>query len=69
MHLDIRSWYSFHDGVASPAEICAHAAELGFTELGLADVDGTYGLIHAYKAALKCGVKPVLGHRADRQRG
>ncbi len=36
-------------------------AELGFTEVGLADLDGTYGLIHMYKAAAKCGVKPVLG--------
>lgn len=61
MHLDVRSCYSFHDGVAPPAELCAHAAELGFTELGVADVDGTYGLIQFYKAALKAGLKPVLG--------
>jgi len=61
MHLDVRSWYSFHDGVASPAELCAHAAELGFAELGIADIDGTYGLIQFYKAAMKAGVKPILG--------
>ena len=61
MHLDARSWFSFHDGVASPAELCAHAAELGFDPLGIADVDGCYGLIHHYQAAQKCGLHPVLG--------
>ena len=61
MHLDARSWYSFHDGVSSPAALCAQAAELGFDTLGLCDVDGIYGLISFYKAALKCGLKPLLG--------
>ena len=36
MHLDARSWYSFHDGVSSPAALCAQAAELGFETLGFA---------------------------------
>lgn len=61
MHIDARSWYSFHDGVASPAELCAQAAELGFDALGIADVDGCYGLIQFYKAAVKQGIKPLLG--------
>jgi len=61
MHLDARSWYSFHDGVSSPAALCAQAAELGFETLGLCDVDGIYGLIGFYKSALKCGLRPLLG--------
>jgi DNA polymerase III alpha subunit len=61
MHLDTHSWYSFHLGVSSPAELVAHAAELGHTHLGLCDLDGTYGLLSFHRAALKCGVRPVLG--------
>ncbi len=60
-HLDVRSWYSFHDGVSPPGALCAAAAELGHTTLGLCDVDGAYGLIDFYRQALKHGLKPVLG--------
>ena len=69
MHLDVRTYYSFHDGVASPAELCAHAAELGFAEVGIADIDGTYGLIQFYKAAMKAGVKPILGIALTKKEG
>jgi DNA polymerase III alpha subunit len=61
MHLDARSWYSFHDGVSAPADLCVQAAELGFDCLGMADTDGCYGLLHFHRAALKCGIHPVLG--------
>ncbi len=61
IHLDAHSWYSFHDGVDSPDELCAQAAELGFEALGIADAGGTYGLINHYKSALKYGIKPILG--------
>ncbi len=61
MHLDARSWYSFHDGVSAPADLCAQAAELGFESLGMADTDGCYGLLHFHRAALKLGIHPVLG--------
>lgn len=60
-HLDARSWYSFHCGVSSPPELCAQAAELGHPALGLCDVDGTYGLLPFYKAALRHGLRPLLG--------
>jgi len=61
MHIDARSWYSFHDGVSSPEALSAQAAELGYDALGICDVDGVYGLIGFYKAALKYGLSPVLG--------
>src|SRR5688500_14579721 len=61
MHIDARSWFSFHDGVAAPEMLCAKACELGYDTLGLADIDGTYGLISFYRSALSCGLKPLLG--------
>ena len=61
MHLDVRSCYSFHDGVSPPGELCRQAAELGFDALGICDVDGIYGLIGFYKAALRYGLRPVPG--------
>jgi DNA-directed DNA polymerase III PolC len=61
MHLDVRSCYSFHDGVAKPADICVQAKDLGFDSIGLADVNGTYGLINFYVAAQAVGIHPVLG--------
>jgi DNA-directed DNA polymerase III PolC len=61
MHLDAKSWYSFHCGVAAPSELCQQAAEQGHPALGIADTDGTYGLITHYYAAIECGIKPLLG--------
>ena len=61
MHLDAHSWYSFHDGVSAPEDLCVQAAELGFEAFGIADTDGCYGLLHFHRAALKCGIHPVLG--------
>ncbi|MCB1218655.1 DNA polymerase III subunit alpha [bacterium] len=61
MHLDAHSWYSFHDGVSAPEDLCAQAAELGFEAFGIADTDGCYGLLHFHRAALKCRIHPVLG--------
>ena len=61
MHLDLRSWYSFHDGTCHPALLCRAAAELGHKAVGLCDVDGTYGLIDFHREALSCGLQPVLG--------
>ncbi len=60
-HIDVSSWYSFHHGVASPEELCLEAANLGFKTLGICDRDGTYGLVAFYKAAIKYGLRPVLG--------
>src|SRR5688572_803617 len=61
MHLDTRSWFSFHDGVAAPEVLCAEAQRLGHDTLGLCDVDGTYGLIRFYRAALEYRLRPLLG--------
>ncbi|MCC7478027.1 DNA polymerase III subunit alpha [bacterium] len=60
-HIDVSSWYSFHHGVASPEELCLEAANLGFKTLGICDRDGTYGLVAFYKAAIKYGLRPLLG--------
>jgi DNA-directed DNA polymerase III PolC len=61
MHLDVRSWFSFHDGVASPEALCEEAFRNGYDTLGMADVDATHGLIRFYRAAVHCGLRPLLG--------
>src|SRR4051812_18380220 len=61
MHLDARSWFSFHDGVASPESLCGEAQKHGYEALGLCDVDATHGLISFYRAALHYGLIPLLG--------
>ena len=61
MHLDVRSWFSFHDGVNAPRQLACAAAELGFKALGLCDTDGIYGLLEFYRSAVREGLRPVLG--------
>ena len=53
------------DGVASPADLVARAADLGMPALALTDTGGLYGAISFYKAALRAGIKPILGVELD----
>ncbi len=61
VHLHCHSTYSLLEGLPSPAEIIARAAELGQTAVGLADKGYTYGLIEFVLEAQKKGIKPLIG--------
>ncbi len=68
-----QSAFSFHEGGSLPEELAKRASELGLAALGIADTDGVYGLVRAWKAArqlnLPCLHGTMLAPRQDGARG
>ena len=65
VHLHVHSYYSFHDGVASPAELIEKAKHFGMPALALTDHNRLTGAIRFYDLARKSGIKPIIGAEID----
>jgi len=61
IELRARSAFSFLEGAALPEDLVARAAELGYPALALGDRDGLYGAPRFYHAAVKAGLKAIVG--------
>jgi DNA-directed DNA polymerase III PolC len=61
VHLHCHSHYSFLRGVAPPEEIIAAAVAQKMPAVALTDTNGLYAAVPFYQAALKAGVKPIVG--------
>jgi error-prone DNA polymerase len=59
--LAAKSNFSFLEGASHPEELVAAADELGLSALGIADRDGIYGLVRAYREAKTRGVHLIAG--------
>ncbi|MFQ6617843.1 MAG: PHP domain-containing protein, partial [Fidelibacterota bacterium] len=68
VHLHCHSYYSFLDGTASPEALVEKAKEMGMKGLAITDINGLYGALPFYKAAVKCGLKPVFGAEIVKER-
>jgi DNA polymerase-3 subunit alpha len=60
-HLHVHSHYSLLDGLAQPEQLLKHAKEMGFKALALTDHGVMHGAIEFYDAAMKMGIKPIIG--------
>ncbi|MEO8634421.1 MAG: DNA polymerase III subunit alpha [Gemmatimonadales bacterium] len=60
-HLHVHSWFSFGQGVSSPATLVEAAAARGYTTLACTDTNGVYGAIEFQQAALAAGIRPIFG--------
>ncbi len=56
-----KSNFSFLEGASHPEELVRASGELGLAAIGIADRDGIYGLVRAYREARERGVKLVSG--------
>ena len=65
VHLHVHSYYSFHDGVASPAGLIEKAKHFGMPALALTDHNRLTGAIRFYDLARKSGIKPIIGAEID----
>ncbi|NQU36082.1 MAG: PHP domain-containing protein, partial [Actinobacteria bacterium] len=59
--LHAHSYFSFLDGVCSPAEMVAEASRLELSGLALIDHDGFYGVVKFARAAAEVGLPTILG--------
>jgi error-prone DNA polymerase len=63
--LQVTTHFSFLRGASSADELFARAAELGIGALGVVDRNSLAGIVRAWEAAKKTGVRLVVGCRLD----
>ena len=61
VHLHAHTAYSLLDGAGTIPKLLDRAKELGQTAMAITDHGNMYGVIEFYEAALKRGIKPILG--------
>jgi len=61
IELHTASAFSFLEGASLPDTLVERAAALGYTALALVDRDGVYGAPRFHKAALRAGIRPIIG--------
>lgn len=59
--LNNHTYYSIRYGAISPDELLTLAAEKGYNEIALTDINCTAGIIEFFRIAKKHGVRPVAG--------
>ena len=65
IHLHSHSYYSFLDGLPSPAELAHAAANSGMGAMALTDAHSLTGAIEFYDACRAIGIRPILGLEAN----
>ncbi|CAN5379704.1 DNA polymerase III subunit alpha [soil metagenome] len=60
-HLHLHTEYSLIDGILRINSLVKQAAKLGMPALAITDQCNLFGAVKFYKAAVKAGVKPILG--------
>jgi error-prone DNA polymerase len=63
--LQVATNYSFLRGASHPDELFAQAAALGIAALGITDRNSVAGIVRAWEASRKTGVRLVAGARLD----
>ena len=61
VELRARSAFSFLEGAALPEDLVGRAVDLGYDAIALGDRDGLYGAPRFYGAAVKAGIKGLVG--------
>ncbi len=64
-HLRTHSYYSFLEGLTSPADLVSAAVGAGMPALGLTDHLYLTGALPFYRSCRAAGIKPVLGLEVD----
>jgi len=61
VELHAQSAFSFLEGTVQPEALVAEAARLDMPAIALVDRDGVYGAPRFYQAAVRAGIKPLVG--------
>lgn len=64
VHLHVHSEYSLLDGYSNIEKLVKKAREMGMPAIALTDHGTMFGVIDFYKAAMKAGIKPIVGVEA-----
>jgi DNA polymerase-3 subunit alpha len=61
VHLHVHSEYSLLDGFSNLKKLVQRTKEMGMPAVALTDHGTMYGVVDFYNAAIKAGVKPIIG--------
>ena len=61
IHLDVHTEYAIEDSVVRIPALIAKVKELGMPAVAITDINNTFGAVKFYMAALKQGIKPIVG--------
>ncbi len=61
VHLHVHTEYSLLDGATRVNDLCTRAKELGMPAVAITDHGYMYGCAEFYQAAIKAGIKPIIG--------
>src|SRR5580692_8251031 len=61
VELTARSTFSFLRGASPPEDLVRHARDLEYDAVAVTDCDGLYGIVRAHEAALKQGIRLIVG--------
>jgi DNA polymerase III subunit alpha len=64
VHLHVHSVYSLLDGFSKLPKLVTRAAEMGMPAVALTDHGVMFGAVEFYEAAVKAGIKPIIGMEA-----
>ena len=64
VHLHVHTHYSLLDGANRIDELVGKAKEMGMPAVAITDHGNMFGVVEFYQAAIKAGVKPVIGMEA-----
>lgn len=69
VELEVTTNFSFLQGGSHPEELVEQALLLGYKEIAIADHNTLAGVVRAYAAAKKCGVRVIVGSKIIMQDG
>jgi error-prone DNA polymerase len=69
VELHAQSAFSFLEGAEQPETFVAEAARMGMPALALVDRDGLYGAARLHQAAVRAGLKPLVGSEVTLEDG
>lgn len=69
VELEVTTNFSFLQGSSHPEELVEQALLLGYKEIAIADHNTLAGVVRAYAAAKKCGVRVIVGSKIIMQDG
>ena len=65
IHLHLHSEYSISDSLIRIKDLLLEASEKEFPAIAITDINNIFSLVKFYKAAIKSGVKPIIGIEVD----
>ena len=65
VHLHLHTEYSLVDSIVRVPELMQSVSELGMSAVALTDVNNLFALVKFYQAAVKNGIKPIIGLEAQ----